>query len=698
MDQYHRRFPVYDDISSPANHFHAWGKIPGPQAAVDVNGTWTDNPQSGATSIRCVFSHSPADPPSFGGFYFLNGTLEDEQRSPQLNFGEVPNAGIDLTGATTLTFWVRGAVGGERVEFFVAGVGRDPDTGVELAPYPDSSPRRPARGTIVTLTPEWQRQSIDLSGMDLSYVLGGFGWVADSENNPNGAEFFVDNIQFKLSASRQAQRLNEPRFLRSFTLLPRQPDPFDSVFDGDIDFVLRNLAFVYDNALAVLAFLGDGTSDSVRRATLIGDAFVYAMQHDRTFNDNRGCGESVDPLTVDGARLRSAYSAGDLALPPGWTPKGRVGTVPIPGFYAEATRTFYEVEQEAVDTGNNLWASIALNALYQRTGQPSYLDAACKLANFVSGLRNNAGPFQGFTGGINAPELSPTRRTWASTEHQLDSVAAFGGLYQITQDPRWLFEAAHARTFVDAMWDSHKGCYLAGTINPDTRNDTPGMLPLDVQAWSVLSLSPPSPNVLDCAEANHLNDSNGFTGVDFNDDRDGVWFEGTAQMAVAEARAGRLEAAKTFRKNLRLAQRTPPFGDGFGIAAASRRLSTGFLTAGGQPFKYFRRLHVAVAAWNVFAQLNLNPYYSRALTVGVSGLGRVKLSSGDRCTSTCTSSWIDGTPVTLTARPSAGWGVGGWSGACAGAGLECTVSMTSARETAVTFVPLAPFRDPAGAP
>ncbi len=102
--------------------------------------------------------------------------------------------------------------------------------------------------------------------------------------------------------------------------------------------MLRNTAFTYDNTLGLLAFLADGSADSLRRAKLIGDAFVYASQHDRTFNDGR---------------LRSDYAAGDIVLPPGWTPNGRLGTVPIPGFFDEKQQKFFEVEQGAVDTGNN---------------------------------------------------------------------------------------------------------------------------------------------------------------------------------------------------------------------------------------------------------------------------------------------------------------------------------------------------------
>src|SRR5262245_33417040 len=164
----------------------------------------------------------------------MNGTLQGVEQSPQANWGTVPNAGVNLTGATALTFFARSAVNGVQVEFFVGGVGRDPATGAPTSPHPDSSPRHPAQGTRSTLTTEWQPIRIDLAGRDLSYVLGGLGWVADGDHNPAGAEFFLDDIQFELDPARREQRLNEPRFLRSLTLLPLQPDPFDASTEEDI--------------------------------------------------------------------------------------------------------------------------------------------------------------------------------------------------------------------------------------------------------------------------------------------------------------------------------------------------------------------------------------------------------------------------------------------------------------------------------
>jgi hypothetical protein len=106
MDQYHDRFPVYSDVSSSGNHFHMFGKIPA-GAPVTVNGSDDSFPHSCATALR--FSFVPTEP--WGGFYMMNGVLPSGETAPRVNFGEIPNAGVDLTGARRLTFWARGAQG-----------------------------------------------------------------------------------------------------------------------------------------------------------------------------------------------------------------------------------------------------------------------------------------------------------------------------------------------------------------------------------------------------------------------------------------------------------------------------------------------------------------------------------------------------------------------------------------------------------
>ncbi len=589
MDQFHDRFPVYDDISSAGNHFHAWARIPNQAAAVNMQGGWTDHPHSGATAIRAQFDNVAGA--NFGGFYLLNGVLLQGAQSPQPNFGTVPNAGIDLTGATALTFWARGERGGETIEFFMGGVGRNPNSGLPEFPFPDSTP---VVKVVRTLTAEWVQHRIDLGGKDLHYVLGGFGWVASDQANPGGAVFYLDDVQYELSPAARAARLEQPRFVRSFTTGPHQqlPPPL-----GDFDFVNRNVAHSYDNALTLLAFLADGGTDGLRRARLIGDAFVYAIDHDRTY---------------DGDRVRDAYAAGDLALPPGWQANGRLGTVPTPGFFDEATQQFVEIEQGQISTGNNAWVMLALEGLYARTGDSRYLDAVQRLGMFVAGFRNDVGTYRGFQGGLDLPEsASPQRRPWASTEHNLDIVAAFTTLAALTGEANWADGAAHARQFVESMWDPARGCNLTGTTDPEHRNENVGQLPVDAQSWAVLAVPGilgEHPSLLRCAETNHRVGDAGFAGYDFNEDRDGVWFEGSAHMAVAYRLANHTAAAEQLRRTLSAAQAADP-ANGQGVPSASRDgLTTGF------GFLFHRRLHSGATAWNVFAQLGFNPFYAASAT------------------------------------------------------------------------------------
>jgi len=629
MDYFHRVFWVYEDVSSPGNHFHAWAKFMSGNGDAAMNGSWEDK-AIGATSIRCEFKGAGED---FGGMALLNGLLEGNDRSPRFNFGTEFNAGFDLSGAVALKFKARGERGGEVITFFMGGVGREENGTVKQSctpdfPYPCPAPdSTPAIRRQITLTTAWTEYTIDLAGKNLSHVLAGFGWGASAAYNSNGAIFYLDDIRYELNDVRRAQRLNEPRFLRSYSTLG-QPDITDSNKDDDIDLVLRNTAFVYDNALALLAFLADGGADSLRRARLIGDALVYAMQHDRFLNDGR---------------LRSSYAAGDISLPPGWRPNSRVGTVPMPGFYDETSQRFYETaEASTVDVGNNAWAMIALLALYQHTGNQCYLDSARRLGNVIRAYRHNSGTYQGFLGGTENIEAltpeAPILRGYASAEHSIDIYAAFNAMFQITGEPRWQADAEHARILVEKMWDNDNRCYWAGTVNeqtiytPTINPGQPFLIPVDVQAWSVMSLPDTlklHPDALDCAERNHRNTHHNFTGYDFNNDKDGVWFEGTAQMAVAYEVAGKTAMAQSIREQLRKAQIPASFppspsgfiSDGNGIPAACHDgLTTGFDPPEGI-FHYPRRLHIGAASWNVFAQLKVNPYYQAARTSACSVLG-----------------------------------------------------------------------------
>jgi hypothetical protein len=573
MDQYHDAFDVYTDTDAAGNHFSARGRmasVAGDQTVPTMDEACTLTPHAGLTCIKAAFKSQGNN---WGGWYFMNGVLTGTDRGPRENWGDYPNAGIDLSGARQLTFWARGASGGEQVEFFAFNAGRN-EQGVATAPYPDSATK--ATTGYVILTTNWKQYFIDLQGKDLSYVLGGFGWVSSAgRNGGKNITFYVDDIGYDKA------RLTQPRFLLSY----RTTNSGD-----DVDKVLRNVAFTYDNALALMAFLADGETD---RAKQIADAFVYAQNHDRFYTDGR---------------LRNAYQAGDLVLPPGWVPNGKTGTVRMPGWYGTngGTPTWLEDKvQVSTSTGNVAWAMLALLAYYKEEGGAQYLSAAERMGDWVQTNCRDTRGAGGYTAGFEGWETDPPAKLmYKATEHNIDLYAAFQRLYLITGLEKWRDRAGHAKAFVLAMWDSGEGKFWTGTDNSGiTINQD--VVPVDIQAWALLALGTGGEAhraSLVYAE-NHMAVDGGF---DFDQkDRDGIWYEGTAQMAEAYAFAGQGAA---WQARIQLLQQAQDASGGI-VATSTATLTTGFYLSDGKPWLYYKRLHVGATAWLALAQMQINPFW-----------------------------------------------------------------------------------------
>ena len=60
--------------------------------------------------------------------------------------------------------------------------------------YPDTDT---ASMGPIALTQEWKEYTIDLTGMDLSYIIGGFCWVVSAMDNPEGMVFYLDDIIYE---------------------------------------------------------------------------------------------------------------------------------------------------------------------------------------------------------------------------------------------------------------------------------------------------------------------------------------------------------------------------------------------------------------------------------------------------------------------------------------------------------------------
>ncbi|QXP91803.1 InlB B-repeat-containing protein [Methylococcus capsulatus] len=74
------------------------------------------------------------------------------------------------------------------------------------------------------------------------------------------------------------------------------------------------------------------------------------------------------------------------------------------------------------------------------------------------------------------------------------------------------------------------------------------------------------------------------------------------------------------------------------------------------------------------------------LDVAIAGSGKVQSDPvGLDCAQTCAGNFDEGTQVTLSAAPAAGYVFSGWSGACSGNGTTCTVAMDGQKSVTATF-------------
>jgi hypothetical protein len=571
MDRYHKCFYVYDDYLSAGNHFveRALMCNAGDEESVPpMTENWTNEPASGLTCIRCDFR---ARRGNWGGWMFVNGALLGTNSSPTLNWGEVREAGVSLKGATRLAFRARGEQGGEKVKFFAFGIGRVGGLGKPHKPFPDSAPQ--ATTGWIELSKEWKEYEIGLQGLDLTNVLLGFAWMTKASINAHrDIVFFLDDIHYDLS------RLDRPRFLVSYET---------SNSGDDFDLVLRNTAFVYDNAVAMLAFLAAG---NVERAGLIADAFLYAQQNDRYYSDGR---------------LRNAYQGGDLALPPGWRPNGRKGAVRLPGWWdASQKRWLEDATMAGTYAGNMAWAMLALMSYYEAVGDPRYLQAAKRMGEWIEKHCRDERGAGGYTAGYEGWEPQPERLLYKATEHNVDLAAAFSRLAELSGEDVWRSRAERAQRFVYAMWDPGEGKFWTGT-GDDGVTVFRDVVPLDVQAWSQLALRAAPMHALRAALSYAERNCMVGEGFDFNQDADGVWFEGHAQMACAYVCAGQPTAYRNALEFLRR-NRQP---SGAMLAADRDYTSTGFYLRDGTPWVYYRRPHVAATAWYVLAERRQNPFY-----------------------------------------------------------------------------------------
>ncbi len=168
-------FYVYSDKGARGNHFIPSGWM-GDYGDIKLDDANKENPADGKTCIKVMYSGKATQGANWAGIFW---------QQPANNWGEKPG-GYDLAGMKRLTFWARGAQGGEKIaEFKVGGItGEHGDS--------DSSSIGP-----IVLTKSWKKYTIDLADKNLSHMIGGFCWSASRDDNPDGFTIYLDEIRYE---------------------------------------------------------------------------------------------------------------------------------------------------------------------------------------------------------------------------------------------------------------------------------------------------------------------------------------------------------------------------------------------------------------------------------------------------------------------------------------------------------------------
>ncbi|MFH1778560.1 MAG: hypothetical protein ABH847_00800 [Candidatus Omnitrophota bacterium] len=167
-----KRVVVYDDKDG----VYVPSGFMGDANAVKLDNRCTERPHSGTYCQKWTYDVTKSQNDKWAGVYW---------QYPPNNWGK--KKGYDLRGIKKLTFWAKGEKGGECISIKIGGIKEENADALNIE-----------YGKI-RLTILWKQYTINLYQYqkDLSSVVGGFCWSVDSNDNPQGCVFYLDDIVYE---------------------------------------------------------------------------------------------------------------------------------------------------------------------------------------------------------------------------------------------------------------------------------------------------------------------------------------------------------------------------------------------------------------------------------------------------------------------------------------------------------------------
>jgi hypothetical protein len=365
---------------------------------------------------------------------------------------------------------------------------------------------------------------------------------------------------------------NGPMMLPSYPTLKQGDDSLRA---------LENVAFVYDNALAGIALTACGDAAQAKR---IADALLLAAMHDPSFKDGR---------------LRNAYRSGAIDD----------AKVELPGYWqTHGSYWSQDPYQVGTATGNVAWAALLLLQVYESTHDRRYLDAAVAQLHWIQAHTTGSAP-PGYEGGLFGYDNAQRVQHWKATEHNIDVYAAASWAARETGDSTLVQQAKVAADFVNAMWDNQEHRFLVGTLD-DGKTLSRDKSGLDAQVWPLLAFHPyPATwnQVWTWVDTQHRSGK----GYGYRRHPDGIWTEGTAQVAAAMQASGKPVPDALWQE---LAEQRSD--NGMLYATPQARISTDFAIGPSSTyadFFYYRLPHLGATAWTALAAKAWNPFTAQPI-------------------------------------------------------------------------------------
>lgn len=346
---------------------------------------------------------------------------------------------------------------------------------------------------------------------------------------------------------------------------------------------LENVAFVYDNALAGIALTACGEPAQARR---IADALLLAAANDPSFKDGR---------------LRNAYRAGAI----------QGNKVALPGYWqSQGNYWSQDAYQVGTATGNVAWAALLWLTVYDTTHDRRYLDAAVAQLHWIQTHTLGSSAPSAYEGGLFGYDNAQRAQHWKATEHNIDVYAAATWANRESGDATLAQQAQTASDFVSAMWDNTQQRFLVGTLD-DGKTLSRDKSGIDAQVWPLLAFHPhPAAwnQVWTWIDTQHRSGD----GYGYRRHPDGIWTEGTAQVADGMQASGKPVPDALWQ--LLAAQRS---GDGLLYATPQPRIATDFAigpTSTYADFFYYHLPHLGATAWAALAAKAWNPFTGQPIS------------------------------------------------------------------------------------